>query len=85
MAGGWRSDDAASFLMAGQQYLPPHLARLESEAIGIIREVVASFRRPVMLYSIGKDSGLMLPGFLHLPLPRGTSDAAAIDAGQRTP
>ena len=76
MAGGWRSDDAASFLMAGQQCLPPHLARLESEAIGIIREVVASFRRPVMLYSIGKDSSVMLhlalkafyPGKLPFPL-----------------
>lgn len=40
--------------------LTPHLARLESESITIIREVAASFRRPVMLYSIGKDSGVML-------------------------
>jgi sulfate adenylyltransferase subunit 2 len=40
--------------------LTPHLARLEAEAIGIIREVAASFRKPVMLYSIGKDSGVML-------------------------
>ena len=40
--------------------LPPHLARLEAESIGIIREVAASFRKPVMLYSIGKDSGVML-------------------------
>jgi sulfate adenylyltransferase subunit 2 len=36
------------------------LARLEAESIGIIREVAASFRKPVMLYSIGKDSGVML-------------------------
>ena len=35
--------------------LTPHLARLEAESIGIIREVAASFRKPVMLYSIGKD------------------------------
>jgi len=40
--------------------LTPHLARLEAESIGIIREVAASFRKPVMLYSIGKDSGVML-------------------------
>ncbi len=40
--------------------LSPNLARLESESIGIIREVAASFRAPVMLYSIGKDSGVML-------------------------
>ncbi len=40
--------------------LPPHLARLEAEGIAIIREVAAAFRKPVMLYSIGKDSGVML-------------------------
>jgi sulfate adenylyltransferase subunit 2 len=38
----------------------PHLARLEAEAIFIMREVVATFERPVMLYSIGKDSSVML-------------------------
>jgi sulfate adenylyltransferase subunit 2 len=37
-----------------------HLKRLEAESIGIIREVAAEFRNPVMLYSIGKDSGVML-------------------------
>ena len=37
-----------------------HLRRLESEAIFIMREVVATFERPVMLYSIGKDSSVML-------------------------
>ena len=40
--------------------LPEHLKRLESESIEIIREVAASFDNPVMLYSIGKDSGVML-------------------------
>jgi sulfate adenylyltransferase subunit 2 len=40
--------------------LSPQLKRLEAEAIGIMREVAAEFRRPVMLYSIGKDSGVML-------------------------
>ncbi len=37
-----------------------HLRRLEAEAIFIMREVVATFERPVMLYSIGKDSSVML-------------------------
>ena len=40
--------------------LSPHLKRLEAESIGIIREVAAEFANPVMLYSIGKDSGVML-------------------------
>jgi sulfate adenylyltransferase subunit 2 len=37
-----------------------HLHRLEAESIHIMREVAAEFRRPVMLYSIGKDSSVML-------------------------
>jgi sulfate adenylyltransferase subunit 2 len=37
-----------------------HLERLEAEAIHIMREVVAEAERPVMLYSIGKDSAVML-------------------------
>ncbi len=40
--------------------LKPHLRRLEAEAIFIMREVVANFTNPVMLYSIGKDSSVML-------------------------
>lgn len=40
--------------------LPRHLRRLEADSIEIMREVVADFRRPVMLYSIGKDSSVML-------------------------
>ncbi len=40
--------------------LPPHLRQLEAEAIFILREVVAEFRKPVMLYSVGKDSSVML-------------------------
>ncbi len=40
--------------------LPDHLKRLEAESIEIMREVAASFDNPVMLYSIGKDSGVML-------------------------
>jgi sulfate adenylyltransferase subunit 2 len=38
----------------------PYLRRLEAESIHIIREVAAEFSRPVMLYSIGKDSSVML-------------------------
>jgi sulfate adenylyltransferase subunit 2 len=41
-------------------HLPPHLTRLEAEAIHIMREVVAESRRPVFLYSVGKDSSVML-------------------------
>src|SRR5512139_3831563 len=37
-----------------------HLQRLEAESIQILREVVAECERPVMLYSIGKDSAVML-------------------------
>lgn len=37
-----------------------HIKQLEAEAIHIIREVAAEFERPVMLYSIGKDSSVML-------------------------
>jgi len=46
--------------MPAQQRLTPHLARLEAEAIGILREGAAAFRRPVLLYSIGKDSSVLL-------------------------
>jgi sulfate adenylyltransferase subunit 2 len=53
-----------------------HLRALEAESIHIIREVAAEFERPVMLYSIGKDSSVMLrlaqkafyPGKLPFPL-----------------
>ncbi len=44
----------------GQVRVLSHLEYLESEAIHIIREVVAQFRNPVMLYSIGKDSSVLL-------------------------
>ena len=50
-----------------------HLQRLESEAIHIMREVVAEAENPVMLYSIGKDSTVMLhlakKAFLPSPPP----------------
>ena len=37
-----------------------HLKKLEAESIHVIREVASEFRKPVMLYSIGKDSAVML-------------------------
>jgi sulfate adenylyltransferase subunit 2 len=40
--------------------LPPHLEALESESIYILREVAAQFPKPVLLYSIGKDSSVLL-------------------------
>src|ERR1700752_1705945 len=53
-----------------------HLRTLEAESIHIMREVVAEFARPVMLYSIGKDSSVMVrlaqkafhPGRIPFPL-----------------
>ena len=53
-----------------------HLRALEAESIHILREVVAEFERPVMLYSIGKDSSVLLrlaqkafyPGSIPFPL-----------------
>ena len=42
------------------QYNLTHLKQLEAESIHIIREVAAEFENPVMLYSIGKDSSVML-------------------------
>ncbi len=50
-----------------------HLRQLEAESIHIMREVVAEFENPVMLYSIGKDSSVMLhlsrAAFYPFPLP----------------
>ena len=42
------------------EYKLSHLKELEAESIHIIREVVAEFENPVMLYSIGKDSSVMV-------------------------
>lgn len=41
-------------------YSLSHLKDLESESIHIMREVVAEFKNPVMLYSVGKDSSVMV-------------------------
>ena len=62
--------------MTSGSYNLTHLKVLEAESIHIIREVAAEFERPVMLYSIGKDSAVMLrlaqkafhPGRLPFPL-----------------
>ena len=53
-----------------------HLKKLESESIHIFREVAAEFDNPVMLYSVGKDSAVLLhlarkafaPGKIPFPL-----------------
>ena len=45
---------------AATSHLPLRLRRLESDAIRILREVAAEFRAPVLLYSIGKDSSVLL-------------------------
>jgi len=68
-----RRPDAAAF--SSSQTLN-HLQALESESIYILREAAAEFARPVMLYSIGKDSSVMLrlaqkaffPGKIPFPL-----------------
>src|SRR5579871_1557322 len=60
-------------LVDANSALPKHLKRLEAESIEIMREVVAAFKVPVMLYSIGKDSSVMLhlaiKAFYPSPLP----------------
>jgi len=52
--------NASAFPSEAKRPLSDHLRRLEAESIEIIREVAAAFDNPVMLYSIGKDSGVML-------------------------
>ena len=59
-----------------ENYKLSHLKELEAESIHIIREVAAEFENPVMLYSIGKDSSVMVrlaekafyPGKVPFPL-----------------
>jgi len=59
-----------------KDYILSHLKQLEAESIHIIREVASEFQKPVMLYSIGKDSTVMLrlaqkafyPGKIPFPL-----------------
>jgi sulfate adenylyltransferase subunit 2 len=67
------SVDSSQSVTPAIKTLPKHLKRLEAESIEIMREVVAEFRKPVMLYSIGKDSSVMLhlaiKAFYPAPLP----------------
>src|ERR1700739_1045308 len=51
---------SSAFDSSARRPLSDHLRRLAAEAIETIREVAAAFNNPVMLYSIGKDSGVML-------------------------
>jgi sulfate adenylyltransferase subunit 2 len=59
-----------------QNYTLPYLAQLEAESIFILREIAAGFVRPVLLYSVGKDSSVLVhlarkafyPGPLPFPL-----------------
>ena len=53
-------NDSSTTSAGRPRTLPAHLRRLEAESIEIMREVVAEFKKPVMLYSIGKDSSVML-------------------------
>src|ERR1700687_4531850 len=71
---------AAASQVAGAGTVVPrrlnHLRAVEAESIPILREAAAEFARPVMLYSIGKDSSVMLrlaqkaffPGKIPFPL-----------------
>lgn len=69
-----------------KNYKLSHLKALESESIHIIREVIAEFKNPVMLYSVGKDSSVMIrlaqkafyPGRFPFPLMH-------IDTGYKFP
>jgi sulfate adenylyltransferase subunit 2 len=58
---------------AGRKQRLSHLRLLEAESIHILREVASEFERPVMLYSIGKDSSVMLrlaqKAFYPAPIP----------------
>src|SRR5499426_3766530 len=57
-------------------YSLSHIRHLEAESIHVMREVVAEFERPVLLYSVGKDSSVLLrlaqkafhPGKIPFPL-----------------
>lgn len=71
-----KTEAAASKLIKPMTAEISHLQRLEAEAIHIIREMAATMSKPVMLYSIGKDSSVLLhlamkafyPGKLPFPL-----------------
>jgi sulfate adenylyltransferase subunit 2 len=69
-----------------------HLDRLEAESIFILRETVAEAAKPVMLYSMGKDSAVMLhlarkaffPGPLPFPLLHVDTTGTCMRSGTRS-
>jgi sulfate adenylyltransferase subunit 2 len=71
-----QNKDASAITQASVSMGLNHLQMLEAESVSILREAVAEFARPVMLYSIGKDSSVMLrlaqkaffPGKIPFPL-----------------
>src|SRR5258707_2152735 len=71
-----KMEEMGSFPSSSSFKTLDHLRALEAESIHILREVVAEFQRPVMLYSIGKDSSVMVrlaqkafyPGKIPFPL-----------------
>ena len=70
------TENASPYTPPPQSQRLSHLRLLEAESIHILREVASEFERPVMLYSIGKDSSVMLrlaqkaffPGPIPFPL-----------------
>ena len=76
MSGAPLTTQAATTQAASRSERLTHLQRLEAESIHIMRETVAETENPVMLYSIGKDSSVLLhlalkafaPGRLPFPL-----------------
>jgi sulfate adenylyltransferase subunit 2 len=69
----WGIDASRQFDGHMTQAKPPHLVQLEAESIAVMRETAAEFKKPVMLYSIGKDSSVLLhlavKAFYPAPLP----------------
>jgi sulfate adenylyltransferase subunit 2 len=82
----YHPEQAPPRTIAMNSYSLPYLNHLESESIHIMREVVAEFKNPVMLYSVGKDSSVMVrlaqkafaPGKFPFPLMH-------IDTGYKFP
>src|ERR671938_211635 len=60
MLPGWERNRILHSEQPTRMFPTPHLRDLESESIEILREVAAEFANPVLLYSIGKDSSVLL-------------------------
>src|SRR5262249_29521017 len=74
---GWPDNSRSTSVMTDHgSYALSHIRYLEAESIHVLREVAAEFERPVLLYSVGKDSSALLrlaqkafyPGRLPFPL-----------------